>query len=363
MAREFREQITERLESKLDSLPWYVMEFIHHKQLKMSPASLLNYVHDYIIFFDWLVIEGFHPGPREKISLEVLAKLKLQDIDNFQRFLMLNRKKSGSSKSISSATINRKLSSLKSLFHYLSQIAEDDQFNPYLRRNVMAKVEMTGEKMTPAAKAKKIEGKILRGEEMNQFLQFVSLDYPKAVAENKKLVSFHEKNKERDVAMISLILGSGMRVSEIVGLDLEDIDQSSCTARVMRKGNKEDSVPFDNVALQDLLSYIAVRKEKYKVDKSEKALFLSYPIGPVGVSNRMTTRAVQQIIKKYAKAFGKPLLSVHKLRHSFATEHFERNQNLPILSEILGHESIETTGVYNHLSQTAKRESVNRLNR
>jgi site-specific recombinase XerD len=69
------------------------------------------------------------------------------------------------------------------------------------------------------------------------------------------------------------------------------------------------------------------------------------------------------MVKKYATAFGKPLLSVHKLRHSFATEHFERNQNLPILSEILGHESMETTGVYNHLSQQAKRESVNRLNR
>lgn len=362
MTNEFKEQITERLEAKLETLPWYVMEFIHHKQLKMSPASLLNYVHDYLVFLDWLLIEGFFRGDRKEIPLSILASLKLQDIDNFQRYLMLERKKT-SSKAVSIATINRKLSALKSLFHYLSQIAEDDQFQPYLSRNVMAKVEMTGEKMTAAAKAKKIEGKILRGDDMNRFLQFVAVDYPKFVADNKKLVNFHEKNKERDIALVSLILGSGLRVSEVVGLDLDDIDRSSCSARVIRKGNKEDSVPFDNVALQDLLAYIQVREERYRVDKSEKALFLSYPIGPEGISNRMTVRAVQQMVKKYGQAFGKPLLSVHKLRHSFATEHFERNQNLPILSEILGHESIETTGIYNHLSQQAKRESVNRLNR
>jgi site-specific recombinase XerD len=362
MVSEFRQQITERLESKLPTLPWYVMEFIHHKQLKMSPASLLNYVHDYILFFDWLIVEGFFKGERSAVSLQTLEKLKLQDIDRFQRHLILHRQKT-TGKSISNATINRKLSSLKSLFHYLSQIAEDDEYNPYLTRNVMAKVEMTGDKVTAAAKAKKIEGKILRGFEMNSFLHFVATEYPMKVANNKKLVNFHQKNKERDIAMISLILGSGLRVSEIVGLDVDDIDHSSCTARVIRKGNKEDSVPFHRVALQDILAYLSVREERYRVDKSEKALFLSYPIGPEGISNRMTVRAVQQMVKKYGKAFGKPLLSVHKLRHSFATEHFERNQNLPILSEILGHESIETTGIYNHLSQQAKRESVNRLNR
>ncbi|HJV45966.1 MAG TPA: tyrosine recombinase XerS [Bacillota bacterium] len=362
MVNEFKQQITERLESKLPTLPWYVMEFIHHKQLKMSPASLLNYVHDYILFFDWLIIEGFSKGERSEVPLKVLETLKLQDIDGFQRYLLLQRKKA-IGKSIANATINRKLSSLKSLFHYLSQIAEDDEYNPYLSRNVMAKVEMTGDKVTSAAKAKKIEGKILRGDEMNDFLHFVAVDYPIHMSSNKKLVNFHEKNKERDIAIISLILGSGLRVSEIVGLDVDDIDRSSCTARVIRKGNKEDSVPFDNVALQDLLAYLSVREERFKVGKSEKALFLSYPIGPEGITNRITVRAVQQMVKKYGVAFGKPLLSVHKLRHSFATEHFEKNQNLPILSEILGHESIETTGIYNHLSEQAKRESVNRLNR
>jgi integrase len=351
-----------KIEEKLTTLPWYVMEFVHHKQLKMSAASLLNYVHDYQIFFGWLVSEGFYPGEPKDVPVSVLEKLKLQDIDNFQRYLLLYRKSRG--KQMSVHTINRKLSSLKSLFHYLTNIAEDDNYNPYLNRNVMAKVELAGDKVTPAAKAKKIEGKILRGDELRNFLNFISIEYPILEANNKRLVNYHAVNKERDIALISLILGSGLRVSEVAGLDIKDVDLASCVVRVIRKGNKEDSVPFDNIARDDIKEYLAIRADRYKVDKSEPALFLSYPSGPSKtVSTRMTVRAIQEMVKKYAKAYNKPLLSVHKLRHSFATAHFEENKNLPILAEIMGHESVETTSIYNHLSHTEKRESVNRLKR
>jgi integrase len=354
----------EKIEEKLMELPWYVGEYIHHQQLKMSEASILNYVHDYLIFFGWLVAEEISSGPMKEVPLSVLEKLKVQDIDNYQRHLLLYREPRENKKQLSVHTINRKLSSLKSLFNYLSNVAEDDDFNPYLQRNIMVKVKVSGEKVTSAGKAKRIEGKILRGQELSDFLHFVAVDYPLQMDDNKKLVNYHTKNKERDVALISLILGSGLRVSELAGLNVNDVDLVSCSAQVIRKGSKQDSVPFDNVAKQDLEDYLAIRQDRYKVDKSERALFLSLSSGrDKDGSTRFSVRAIQDMIKRYAKAYGKPLLSVHKLRHSFATEHYEQNKNLPLLSEIMGHESVTTTSIYNHLTQNQKRESVNRLNR
>ncbi|MBC5637004.1 tyrosine-type recombinase/integrase [Ornithinibacillus sp. BX22] len=107
--------------------------------------------------------------------------------------------------------------------------------------------------------------------------------------------------------MVSLILGSGLRLSEVVIIDLDDIDWKKNTVRVIRKGNKEQYVYFSEQASIDLKEDLTVRKDKYLVGKKYKALFIAATMGPKGTTRRLTGRSIE----KYAKAFGKPALSVH----------------------------------------------------
>ncbi len=127
----------------------------------------------------------------------------------------------------SKLTVNRKLSALKSLFNYLQNKAETVELLPYIQRNVMAKIELNQIKEDQEVIAHRIGSKILRGEdEFEQFRLFVASDYGILNKENKKLYNFHNMNRERDTAIISLILGSGLRLSELTGSNIDDVDSS-----------------------------------------------------------------------------------------------------------------------------------------
>jgi integrase len=238
-AKEVKKQIFERMEGKLDQIPWYVQEFIQHKRRKMSPHSLLNYVHDYIAFFKWLLQESFYKGPATEVPLEVLDKLRIMDIDGYYTYLEMQD---------NIETINRKNASLSSLFYYLANVAEDENFYPYLKRNVMAKYEAKSEKETAAAKADRIRGKILLGDDIHEFRDFVKNDYGELMKEKSdRAYKAYLRNRERDTAIVSLILGSGLRVSEVVGLDINDVDFKEGSVNITRKGDKDDTISFSNV--------------------------------------------------------------------------------------------------------------------
>ncbi|GJM67977.1 hypothetical protein HMSSN036_01930 [Paenibacillus macerans] len=113
-----------------------------------------------------------------------------------------------------------------------------------------------------------------------------------------------------------MILGSGLRLSEVAGIDNGDLDMNKGLVRVIRKGNKEQYVYFSEQALADLENYLSIREARYAPDKSENSLFLAAPIGRKGTNRRLTPRAIEKLIEKYAAAFGKPALTVHALRHS-----------------------------------------------
>ncbi|MCP3775598.1 tyrosine recombinase XerS [Paenibacillus sp. MZ04-78.2] len=335
------------LEKKLPSMPWYVEKFINYKLPDLSPSSLLEYVRDYDTFLSWLLAEGLSSAPTVKdVPLIDLERLHMDSIDNFKMFLA-TRKENSNGKT----TIARKLSSLRSLFHYLSQIAEDENFYPLLKRNVMAKVEI---KRThkPKDTAAKLEGKLLQESEIAEFIEYVQTGYPVDVAKNKQALYSYELNKVRDVCIISLILNSGLRVSEVFNLNVEDIDLKKKLTYVYRKGKNDDTfktpVYFRQEAVDSLSAYLEQRQLRYKAPKREKALFLAVANGKKE-GERMTKRAMQEMVIKYAKRFGKPYLSVHKLRHSFATDYYLRN-DLYKTQEQLGHASPETTQLYAHLT-------------
>ncbi|WP_088105415.1 tyrosine recombinase XerS [Halalkalibacter urbisdiaboli] len=348
------QQIYKKLQILLKDLPWYVEEYINHKKRKLSAASLLNYAHDYKIFFNWLIDEEVFNGKITEVPLELLESLTVQQAEGFLSYLQyqLNNKE---------ITVNRKLSALKSLFNYLQNIAETRDLKPYLQRNVMAKIEFNEIKDSMETIANKIEGKILIGDEYEKFRQFIAYDYGLQIKENKKLYNFHLLNRERDTAIVSLILGSGLRLSEVVNLNLDDIDYSKYTARVIRKGNKEQFVYFSKLAMDDLQEYLSIRESKYQVDKSNKALFIAAAMGPKGKPRRLTARSIEKLIEKYAAAFGKPSLSVHKLRHSFATRYHNEINDVPKLRRQLGHSSIQTTMIYTHIRNDDLRHAVDKM--
>jgi site-specific recombinase XerD len=344
------------LEKKIPSMPWYVEKFINYKLPDLSPSSLLEYVRDYETFFSWLLAEGLTSADSiAHIPIEDLEKLHMDSVDGYKMFLS-TRKEQANVKT----TINRKLSSLRSLFHYLSQIAEDENFYPLLKRNVMAKVEIK-RSHKPKDSAAKLEGKLLQEQEIHEFIDYIQNGgYQQDVIANKQAFYSFQLNKIRDTCIVTLILNSGLRVSEVYNLNIDDIDLKKKLAYVYRKGKNDDTfktpVYFRNNAIHALTEYMTLRQALYKPVKREKALFLAIANGKKE-GERMTKRAIQEMVIKYAKRFGKPYLSVHKLRHSFATDYYLRN-DLYKTQEQLGHASPETTQIYAHLTDKTMAEAI-----
>lgn len=343
------------LQHKLPSLPWYVQQFIAYKLPDLSPSSLLEYARDYEIFLGWLVSERLTEANEFKdVTLLDLESLRMEHITSFRIYLTTYKQLVNTR-----VTISRKLSSLRSLFHYLSQIAEDENFYPLLKRNIMAKVEIK-RIHKPKDSASRLKGKLLEEEEINSFIAYVRVGYAQDVADSKQAVYAHMLNNLRDAAIVSLILNSGLRVSEIVNLNIDDVDMNNKIVYVYRKGHNSETfktpVYYRNYAKKDLLAYLEVRAVQYTPSKKEKALFLTLRNGG-REGNRMTKRAIQKMIIKYAQRYGKPALTVHKLRHSFATDYYLQN-DIYKTKEQLGHASTETTEIYTHLTDKTMSEAI-----
>ncbi len=160
----------------------------------------------------------------------------------------------------------------------------------------------------------------------------------------------------RDAALLELLYASGLRVSEIVNLTLDQISSSTRIIKVTGKGNKERMVPYSVECKKALDKYInECRKdiiEKNKLEHDPEALFLNVR------GEKLTTRGVEYILKSIEKKIGMELdLHPHKMRHSFATHLLDEGVDLRVIQEILGHESLETTQVYTHISTSKMIES------
>lgn len=348
-------------------LPYYVELFVDYKRAdqRFKPNTLLSYLYDYERFFEWILAEGFFTGEIRDIPLSILENLRREDITNFQSYLLryTDMEKRSSR--------NRMISSLKSLFSYLSQIEEDENGDPLLKRNVMAKIETKNTKLSPREQADNLKGRVFKSmKEIESFLEFVEFGYEKAVKDSherepvkKRLIHYYNLNKERDLALMSLILGSGLRINEVINLDLTDIDWIERGVRVERKGNEGKTlVHFSKRAKKDLENYIAIRDTRYPTSSKEKAVFLSLPIGPNKKVTRLTKRAAQDMVLKYTKWFGKPM-SVHNLRHSFATVHWSINRDVFALQSQLGHTDPKTTQIYALIFDDTLREEIDNMNK
>lgn len=344
-----------KLDERVIHMPWFVQQFIDYKLPDLSPSTLLEYIRDYEQFFGWLRGEGLSAAESNSaVTLQELEVLRMDNVVGYR--LHLTTRIEGNN---SRVTVSRKMSSLRSLFHYLSQIAEDEDFYPLLKRNIMAKVEIK-RIHKPKDTAAKLKGKILEEDELLEFIGYILEGYGLDIEINKQALYSYELNRERDACIASLILNSGLRVSEVVNLNTEDIDPSNKLLYVYRKGNNDETfktpVYFREQSKDELNAYLAIRTSRYRTPKREKALFVALPNGSTE-GKRMTKRAIQAMIIKYASRFGKPYLTVHKLRHSFATDYYLQN-DIYKTKEQLGHASTETTEVYTHLTDKTMSDAI-----
>ena len=148
-----------------------------------------------------------------------------------------------------------------------------------------------------------------------------------------------ENTKQRDYTIATLLLTSGIRVSEMVGLNIEDVSFTNCRIQITRKGGKRQYIPLSDETLEVLKEYLEERKKvSPALPEDETALFLSTQ------NTRMTTAAVQNLIKKYAKAAGidKPI-TPHKLRKTYGTNLYNKTRDIYLVANALGHDSVVTT--------------------
>ena len=354
-----REKLLERIEELKAIMPWYVLEYYQSKlSVPYSFTTLYEYLKEYNRFFTWMMDAGITDAEKiADIALECLEHLTKKDMEAFILYLrerpLLNA--NTSKNGVSQTTINRTLSALSSLYKYLTEEVENDQGEPYFYRNVMKKVATKKKKETLAARAENIKQKLFLGDETEGFLDHIENEYPKKLS-NRALSSF-EKNKERDLAIVALLLASGVRLSEAVNLDLKDLNLKTMVIEVTRKGGKRDSVNVAGFAKPYLENYLLIRDKRYKTERKDTALFLSLY---KGVPNRIDASSVEKMVSKYSEDF-KVRVTPHKLRHTLATRLYDATKSQVLVSHQLGHASTQVTDLYTHIVNDEQKNALDQL--
>lgn len=238
-------------------------------------------------------------------------KAGLKDIDNvvLREFLAVLYSR-GDKKS----TVGRKLAAVRSFFQFC------------VRRHWMAD---NPAKLVSTPKQEKPVPTFLSEDEMKAFLDMPPTAKPLDI---------------RDKAILELLYATGIRVSELVGIGIEDVKFSERLIRIKGKGKKERLVPFGKMAERSLRSYLRVRSQIGKVQMERDSLFLNYR------GQRLSSRSVERTVDKYIRRSAlRRKISPHSLRHSFASHLLSRGADLRVIQELLGHESLATTQKYTHL--------------
>lgn len=310
-----------KLNKIVDDLPYFVRDYFVGIELNTSPLSRLNYAYDLRIFFEFLTKKVFRD---KKITQIDLSDLSLLDVTDFEYFLsyLSNYEINGKHSSCGETGKARKLSTLRAFYKHF--------FNKNkLPANTPSKVTMP-----------KIHDKeIIRLDSNDKINEIGDMLYVVETGQGltKKQIYYHNLTKTRDTAIITVFLGTGIRISELVGLNVNDIDFNTNSLVVTRKGGNRAVLYFNDQVHSALKNYILVRKNQEKTI-DESALFLSLQ------NKRISTRIVQELVKKYAKIVS-PLKKItpHKLRSTFGTNLYRQTGDIYVVADCLGHKDVNTT--------------------
>lgn len=354
-----REKLLEKIDELKKIMPWYVLDYYQSKlSVPYSFTTLYEYLKEYRRFFEWILESGISNAKKiADVELTTLEHLSKKDMESFVLYLRerpsLNTY--STKQGVSQTTINRTLSALSSLFKYLTEEVEDENGDPYFYRNVMKKIATKKKKETLAARAENIKGKLFLGDETIAFIEYIDKEYQNKLS-HRALSSF-QKNKERDLAIIALLLASGVRLSEAVNLDLKDLNLNMMVIEVTRKGGKRDSVNVAAFAKSYLEEYLKIRAPRYKAEKQDQALFLTeYRAVP----NRIDASSIEKLVAKYSQDF-KVRVTPHKLRHTLATRLYSATKSQVLVSHQLGHATTQVTDLYTHIVNDEQKNALDKL--
>lgn len=348
MALKYYEQIdrdnTKKLRELLDELPYFCTMYFRGIETTTSSRTRIAYARDLKIFFQFLIHENplyKDYSPRD-FQLEDLDKLTVTDLEDYLEYVKyrtdVSEDKHGNKTEkevINSRTsIKRKVASIRTFYRYLYR-------DRLIKTNPADLLQM------PKLKEKDIIR--LDANEVADLLD--------EVENGEKLTrhqqAFHDKTELRDEAMMTLMLGTGIRVSECVGLNINDVDFNNDGIHIHRKGGKEVTVYFGDEVENALRPYVEWRKHQTTETGHEDALFLSLRM------QRMSVRSVQYMVKKYAKTVTPTKhITPHKLRSTYGTNLYKETGDIYLVADVLGHNDVNTTKKHYAALEDERRRSA-----
>ncbi len=322
-----------RHEIELDEFDPIIREFAGYKTFIQgcSQRTVEQYLIDLRTFFRYLLCEGqpkllrdpaaFMAVKVDSVDLEHLRRVTTDQIYDFLLYADNDRENQTAAKA-------RKLAAIRALYKFLVNK------RGYLEDNPTANID------TPKRK-----------KSLPKFLSLAEAQALLAAVANDKESQF----RVRDFAIITLFLNCGMRVAELVGINLTDLDSELRSVRVLGKGSKERIVYLNEACREALRAYLAIRLGEKCKSASDRSLFLSNRL------SRLSIQGVQVTVQKYLRLAGleSKHYSVHKLRHTAATLMYQSGEvDIRVLKEILGHEQLNTTEIYTHVSNKGMEEAM-----
>lgn len=312
---------TLRLREILKTMPPFVKDYFRAIEPTTSTRTRISYAYDIRVFFQFLLDEN--PAFRNKtmadFTVEVLDALKPVDIEEYLEYLKVYRT-DDNMKTNGERALKRKMVSLRGFYAYFFK-------RELIKTNPTVLVDMP-----------KIHDKAIVRLDVDETASL--LDYIEhcgdSLSGQKKV--YWQKTKVRDLALVTLLLGTGIRVSECVGLDIQDIDFKNNGIKVVRKGGNEMVVYFGTEVEKALRDYLEERNGITPLSGHENALFLSTQRKRIGV------QAVENLVKKYARQITTTKkITPHKLRSTYGTTLYQETNDIYLVADVLGHKDVNTT--------------------
>jgi len=334
-----RENI-KKLRELIKELPPFCADFFRGIEPRTSSRTRIAYAYDLKVFFEFIHREN--PVYREvltrDIGLDILDQLTVSDLEEYMEYLKYHVTEHNLDVTNKEAGIMRKMSSLKSFYNYYFRLER-------IETNPAALVRLP----------KLHEKEIIRLDVDEVALLLDAVESGDQLTAKQK--AYHGKTKRRDLALLTLLLGTGIRVSECVGININDVDFKNDGIRIHRKGGKEVIVYFGEEVEIALLDYLEEREGLVPAKEDEEALFLSMQM------KRMSVKSVENLVKKYARIVT-PLKKItpHKLRSTYGTNLYRETNDIYLVADVLGHADVNTTKKhYAALEDDRRRSARNKV--
>ncbi|RHQ13131.1 integrase [Lachnospiraceae bacterium AM48-27BH] len=326
----------QKLRTMLKELPPFCTEYFRGIEPRTSTRTRIAYAYDLSVFFDFLKKENpvFSKMDRMDFRLEHLDQLTVTDLEEYMEYLKYRFNENNKEVINKERGIMRKISSLKSFYNYFFRVEK-------IKTNPAALVRLP----------KLHDKEIIRLDIDEVAMLLDEVEQGESLTDRQK--AYHDRTKVRDLALLTLLLGTGIRVSECVGLDIQDVDFKNGGIHIHRKGGKEVTVYFGAEVEDALNDYLAERQRIDPEPGSENALFLSMQ------RKRMNVRSVENLVKKYAKIVT-PLKKItpHKLRSTYGTNLYRETGDIYLVADVLGHSDVNTTKKHYAALEDERRRSA-----